>query len=80
MLLVKRAWRVVSPGFFGPSNESIARSVHAEQSDADAEAARLNGADGALNWYRVEPCFVLEVPQEKGPSLFFDLGQPVAVR
>lgn len=79
MIVVKRAWRVVSPGF-EPGDVTV-RSRHAEQADADGEAERLNRNDcSAVPWYRAEPCFVLEVPQEKGPSLFFDLGRPVDVR
>ena len=79
MIVVKRAWRVVSPGF-DPGDVEV-RSRHEDRAAAEAEADRLNRSDGsAVPWYRAEPCFVLEIPQEKGPSLFFDLGRPVDVR
>ena len=44
---------------------------------AKAKAKSIGAGEGYLIAF---PIFVLEVPQEKGESLFFDLGTPVPVQ
>lgn len=78
MIVLKRAWRVVTPKF--ARDEKVVHSYHEDEPGAKKEAERLHKEAGIRDWYKVEPCFLLEMPQEKGPSFFFDLGAPVVIR
>jgi hypothetical protein len=79
MLRVVGAFKIVNrSGYeFSPGKRYF------DEERADSEAARLNtelcmrGSDTRL---RSVPCFLLEVPYERGEPTFFDLGSPVDVQ
>ena len=53
---------------------------YANEKDCAARAKELNRELCAASEYlRAVPCFVLEFPQERGNSVFFDLGNPIQV-
>jgi hypothetical protein len=75
---IVRMFRIVSNAGKEPNDQ---RERFEDEAVARGVAIVRNREIGARsNYFRAEPCFVLEVPQEKGPSLFFDLGQPIAAR
>jgi hypothetical protein len=51
-----------------------------DEAAAKAEAERMEKDIGASPGYlRPWPCYLLEIPRERGESMFFDLGNPVSI-
>jgi hypothetical protein len=77
MLQVRRVYRIAT----STGMEIVGRERFDDEAAAKERAAESNREVGAhAGYYRAIECFVLEVQQEQGPSLFFDLGAPVVVR
>jgi len=68
----------------GVSEEDMSRALGLSESIAACVARALGHSSAGATYQplskaptraHVEPCFVLEVPQERGPSIYFDLQQ-----
>ena len=61
-----------------PSGDSPERFLDEESANlAIAKHAEANGI--VSDYYKVFPCFLLEVQTDRGQPLHFDLGNPVVV-
>jgi hypothetical protein len=64
--------------WFDANGEELVRFF--DEAEAQREADRMTKEMGASPGYlRAWPCYLLEAPQERGESLFFDLGNAVQI-